>query len=140
VSLSAPELPILLHPRQDSGKRVQSRQEILDQARGVLGHRVVLQWSDLHAGSVRGSGFLEFVVSHNGRVITGMQMMTSAEHNSGDMGAQGDPPLALRRSIDLAIKANSAGQHINYLEIYKPDVLADDMQPVLRDAASLFAR
>jgi hypothetical protein len=31
-------------------------------------------------------------------------------------------------------------QHVNYLEIYEPDVLADDMQPVLRYAASLFAR
>ena len=37
------------------------------------------------------------------------------------------------------MRPNSAGQHVNYLEIYEPDVLADEMQPVLRDAASLFA-
>lgn len=31
------------------------------------------------------------------------------------------------------------GQHVNYLEIYEPDVLAAEMQPVLKYAASLFA-
>jgi len=36
------------------------------------------------------------------------------------------------------MKPNRSGQHINYLEIYEPDVLADEMQPVLRYAASLF--
>ena len=139
VSLSAPGLPILVHPRQDSGERMQARQEILDQARGILGHRVALQWSDLHAGSVRDSDYLDFVVSNNGRIITGIQMKTSAEGSSGDMGAEGDPPLALRRSIDMGMQPNSAGQHVNYLEIYEADVLADEMQPVLRYGASLFA-
>jgi hypothetical protein len=37
------------------------------------------------------------------------------------------------------MRTNSAGKHVNYLEIYEPDVLADDMQPVLRYGASLFA-
>lgn len=139
VSLSAPGLPILVRPRQDAGERTRSRREILQQARSILRNRVVLQWSDLHA-SVRDSGYLDFVVSHNGDVITGIQMRTSAERNSGDMGAEGDPPLALRRSVDLGMRPNGAGQRLNYLEIYEPDVLADDMQPVLRYAASLFAR
>lgn len=35
------------------------------------------------------------------------------------MGVEGDPPLALRRSIDKGMAANSAGRHVNYLEIYK---------------------
>ena len=56
------------------------------------------------------------------------------------MGAPGNPPLALRRSIDKGMQPNNAGQHVNYLEIYEPDVLADEMQPVLRYGASLFAR
>jgi hypothetical protein len=46
----------------------------------------------------------------------------------------------LRRSIDKGMELNGAGQHVNYLEIYRPDVLADEMQPVLQYAASLFAR
>jgi hypothetical protein len=55
------------------------------------------------------------------------------------MGAEGDPPKALKKSIDLALEPNKAGQHVNYLEIYEPDLLADDMQPEVRDAASVFA-
>jgi hypothetical protein len=35
---------------------------------------------------------------------------------------------------------NTAGQHVNFLEIHQPDVLADEMQPVLRYGASLFAQ
>ncbi|MDR3564039.1 MAG: hypothetical protein P4N59_21735, partial [Negativicutes bacterium] len=72
------------------------------------------------------------------RVITGLQMRTSAEHNSADMGAADSPPLALRRSIDLGLEPNNAGQRIDYLEIYEPDVAADDLQPALRYGASLF--
>jgi len=34
--------------------------------------------------------------------------------------------------------ANSAGRHVNFLEIYVGDVLSPDMQPVLQYAASLF--
>jgi hypothetical protein len=54
------------------------------------------------------------------------------------MGAEGDPPLALKKSINRGMEPNSAGHRVNYLEIYEPDVLADDMQPVLRYGASLF--
>ena len=67
-------------------------------------------------------------------------MRTSAEHGSGVMGAEGDPPLALKKSINLAMEPNDAGRHVNYLEVYEPDVLAEEMQPVLRYGASLFAR
>jgi hypothetical protein len=47
---------------------------------------------------------------------------------------------ALRKSIDLAMEPNRVGKRVNYLEIYEPDVLADEMQPDLHYAASLFAR
>jgi hypothetical protein len=57
---------------------------------------------------------------------------------SAAMGAQGDPPLALKKSINLGMEPNNAGRHVNYLEIYEPDVLDDGMQPVLQYAASLF--
>ena len=58
---------------------------------------------------------------------------------SRKMGAPGNPPLALRRSIDLGMERNSAGQHVNYIEIYEADVLPAAMQPVLRSEAPLFA-
>ena len=56
------------------------------------------------------------------------------------MGAEGDPPKALKKSIDLALQPNEAGKHVNFVEIYEPDVLADDMQFELRYVASVFAR
>ncbi len=142
VSLSAPSLPILGPGRKGPDERNRARRAIVDQASGILGRRLVLQWSDLHAGrdagSVRASRYFDFLTSYNGRIVTGIQMKTSAEHSSGDMGAEGDPPLALRKSIDMGMRPNKAGQHINYLEIYEPDILADEMQTVLRYGASLF--
>jgi len=54
------------------------------------------------------------------------------------MGAVGNPPLALQKSIEKGMAPNKAGRHVNYLEIYEGDVLAPTMQPVLHNAASLF--
>jgi hypothetical protein len=114
--------------------------EIINQAIGLLGRRFALQYSNLdgNPGPAKGPPGTDFVISYNGRIITGFQLRTSCERNSGNMGAEGDPPLALKRSIDKGMKPNNAGQHVNYLEIYEPDVLADEMQPVLRYGASLF--
>lgn len=78
------------------------------------------------------------VRDHCGQVPTGFMMNTSAMQRPEEMGANGDPTLALRKSIDKGMAPNKAGQHIDYLEIYEPDVTAQEMQPVLRYAASLF--
>jgi len=119
-----------------------TRQAIVDDAIAALGRRFALQSNDVHAGpGPNGSNSEqedEFVIGYNGRVITGLEMRGAAEGASRVMGAQGDPPQALRKSIDIAMKPNANGQHINYLEISKPDVIAQDMQSVLRDAASFF--
>ena len=72
------------------------------------------------------------MIDYSGRIITGLQMRTSAENSSGVMGAEGNPSLALRKSIDKGMRLNKAGKHVNYLEIYEPDVLANETQPVLR--------
>ena len=121
-------------------ERKETRQEIIDEAMGVLGRRFVLQFSNLdgYPGAGPGPRAVGFVIGYNGRVITGLQLRTSCERNSGNMGAEGNPPLALKKSIDIGMQPNATGQHINYLEIYEPDVLADDLQPVLRDGALLF--
>jgi len=82
----------------------------------------------------------DFINSYSRRIITGFEMRGGSfgPGPSKVMGAEGDPPLALRRSIDKGMAANNAGRHINFLEIYAGDVLAPDMQPVLQYAASLF--
>jgi hypothetical protein len=130
--------------RIDAREHLRTRQAIVDQATSLLGRRFALQLSDVHAGpgphSPNSEAEDQFVIDYNGRMITGFQMRTSAEHDSAVMGADGDPPLALRKSIDLAMEPNRAGRRVNYLEIYEPDVLADEMQSDLHYAASLFAR
>ena len=123
--------------RIERGEGARTRQIIIDRAMAALGSRFVLQNSDLSAGPVRHPA-TQLVIGYSGRVITGLQLRTSTERESADMGAAGNPPLALRRSIDLGMEPNSAGHRIDYLEIYEPDVVADDLQPVLRYGASLF--
>jgi hypothetical protein len=126
----------------DAGERQRTKQAIIDEAIAVLGRRFVLQYSNLdgNPGQGRGPPGTDLVISYNGRVVTGFQLRTSCEHNSGDMGAEGDPPLALKKSIYKGLQTNNAGRHVNFLEIYESDVLAEDLQPVLRYGASLFTQ
>jgi hypothetical protein len=142
ISLSGPGLPVLGPGRKDPRERMRAKLKIVAQASAILGHRLVLQWSDLHAGRTRVEApERDFVNSYSGRIITGFQMRCAAEGDSRAsraMGAEGDPALALRRSINEGMQPNNRGQHVNYLEIYERDVVAEEMQPVLRYAASLF--
>ncbi len=126
----------------DPRERMRTKRAIIDQGIAVLGRRFALQYSNLdgNAGPDTGPPGTALVIGYNGRIITGLQLRTSCVRNSGNMGAAGNPTLALRRAIDKGMAPNSAGRHINYLEIYEPDVLADEMQPVLRYGAALFAR
>jgi len=121
-------------------ERKLTRQEIIDAAIGLLGRRFVLQFSNLDGfpGAGPGPRAVDFLIGYNGRVITGLQLRTSCERHSGDMGAEGNPALALKKSIDIGMQPNTTGQHVNYLEIYEPDVIADDLQAVLRDGVALF--
>jgi hypothetical protein len=123
----------------DHRERARTRKEVINQAMGFLGRRFVLQNSDLHAGP-RQHPVTEFVMSYSGRVITGLEMRCTSELGtcSAAMGAEGDPTLALKKSIAKGMEPNKEGKHVNYLEIYEGDVLADEMQSVLRDGASLF--
>jgi hypothetical protein len=123
----------------DPRERARTRKEVIDQATGLLGRRFVLQNSDLHAGPNQ-HPVTEFVMSYSGRVITGLEMRCTAELGtcSAALGAEGDPTLALKQSIAKGMEPNKEGKHIDYLEIYEGDVLADEMQSVLHDGASLF--
>jgi hypothetical protein len=124
-----------------SGEGMTTRQTIIDQAMGLLGPRFLLENHDLHAGPENQQAATGFVMSYSGRVTTGLEMRCASELGtcSAAMGAAGDPPDALKKSINKGMEPNSAGQHVNYLEIYEPDIVAAPMQPVLRYGASLFA-
>ena len=125
----------------DQGEGMRTRQAIIDFGMHLLGHRFVLQNSDLHAGPINQSPATPFVMSYSGRVITGLEMRCAATLGtcSGALGAEGDPPSALRQSIDKGMAPNSAGHRIDYLEIHEADAMAAEMQPVLQYGASLFA-
>jgi hypothetical protein len=126
----------------DFQEHERTQRSVIDEAMRALGHRLVLQSSDVHAGPGPHAANSEvgdaYILAYAGRVVTGFQMKTSAERGSGAMGAEGDPPLALKRSIDLALQTNQAGQHVDYLEFYEPDVVAADTQEDLRVAAAAF--
>ena len=144
VCVTAPGLPILKQGQSGRPARMRAKQDIVERAMRVFGNRLVIQSSDLHAGqaAVEAPDGTDFIIGYSGRIITGFEMRGGSHGPipSKVMGAEGNPPLALRRSIDKGMAANSAGRHINYLVIYEGDVVAPDMQPVLQYAALLFRR
>jgi hypothetical protein len=144
VSLAAPGLPILERGKSGRPARLRAKQDMVERAVKVFGRRLAIQSNDLHAGHAQVEAFdgTDFINSYSGRIITGFEMRGGSQGAgpSQVMGAAGNPPLALRKSVDKGMAANSSGRHINFLEIYVGDVLAPDMQPVLQYAASLFGK
>jgi hypothetical protein len=143
VSLAAPGGPILEEgKRVDRAARLREKADVVARALKILGARLAIQSNDLHAGHAAVEAFdgTDFINSYSGRIITGFEMRGASEGAvpSQVMGAAGDPPLALTRSINKGMAPNKTGQHVNYLEIHAADVLADNMQPVLKAAAALF--
>ena len=143
VSLAAPNLPILEQEKSGLPARMRAKQDVVERAVKVFGKRLAIQSCDLHAGRAQVEGFdgTGFIKSYTGRIITGFEMR-GGSHGlvpSRVMGAEGDPPLALRRSIDKGMAPNNDVRHVDFLEIYEGDVVAADMQPVLEYAAPLFA-
>jgi hypothetical protein len=143
ISLSAPGLPILEAGPKGRAAHLRAKQEVIERAARAVGNRLAIQSSDLHAGhaAVEAPDNTEFINSYSGRIITGFEMRSGSQDAiaSKVMGAEGDPPLALRRSIDKGMARNSGGRRVNYLEIYAADVAPAAMQPVLQYAAQLFA-
>jgi len=117
-----------------------TKEAIIGEAIRILGGRFALQDSNLDGNPEpdRGPHGVPLVIGYNGRIVTGFQLRTSCVRNSGNMGAEGDPPLALKKAINRGTQPNDNGYRINYLEIYEPDVLANQMQSVLSYGASLF--
>jgi len=135
ISLSFyPSLPINEQGKLDRAER--TTQSIIEMGIGLLGGRMEFLICDLTGHpQVPGSSLM---ASYIGRVITGWVAGTSASANSKAMGAEGDAPLALRRTIDNGLKPNSDGKHVDFLVLYEADINAEEMQPVLKYGASLF--
>jgi hypothetical protein len=125
--------------KRDARAGKPTKEAIIGEAIRILGRRFALQDSNLDGNPEpdRGPHGVPLVISYNGRIVTGFQLRTSCVRNSGNMGAEGDPPLALKKAIDRGTQPNSNGYRINYLEIYGPDVLAGQMQPALSHGALL---
>ena len=143
VSIAAPSVPILAQGRRDHAAYMHAKHDVVDRALRVFGRRLAIQSNDLHAGhaKIEAPDGTEFIKSYIGRVITGFEMRGGSEGFAAKvMGAEGNPPLALRRSVDKGMSPNSAGRHVNFLQIYAGDVRPAEMQPVLQYAASLFRR
>ena len=117
-----------------------TKEAIIGEATRILGRRFALQDSNLDGNPDprRGPHGVPLVIGYNGRIVTGFQLRTSCVRNSGNMGAEGDPQLALKKAINRGTQPNSNGYRSNYLEIYETDVLANEMQPMLSYGASLF--
>jgi hypothetical protein len=127
ISLAAPGLPILAQGKRDHQRHLRRRVEIVNQAMRVLRNRLAIQSSNLHAGQapVEAPDATGFINSYTGRIITGFEMRSGSQSPvaSKVMGAEGDPPLALRRSIDKGMAPNNSGRYVDYVEIHEADVI-----------------
>ena len=143
ISLAGPNVPILEQGILDPVEKQKTKDDFVERAVRAFGRRLAIQSNDLHAGRAPKEAFddTDFINSYSGRIITGFMMRGGTLGAASQvMGAAGDPPLALRRSIDKGMAPNKAGQHVMYLEIYAGDVRAPEMQSVLEYGASLFRK
>jgi hypothetical protein len=138
VSLSNGHIvPINTEGVYDPDAPARTTAELVGQAWSTLGAQFGYQSSSLrgtnHYASVHAA-----VRSYSGRTVTGFLLSTNCQNQSEVMGAAGNPPLALMRTITNGMQLNDIGKHVDYIEIYSEDVDAADLQPVLRWGASLF--
>lgn len=114
---------------RDGSQDVTTRQRVVDEG---LKHsdRFALQTSGLTSGRDANAGF-DLVASNSGKIVTGFQLSTSATKRPGDMGDAADPVHALSLTLQRGIEA-----HVDFLEVYEPDVVNPAMQDVLRSTAS----
>ena len=79
------------------------------------------------------SGGYDLVKSYSGKVVIGFQLTTSAMSHPTDMGDP-DGATALQKSLQKGMDA-----HVQFLEVYEPDVLNPAAQNVLASIASVLA-
>jgi hypothetical protein len=105
------------------------------EATSVLGPRLGLQNSNLDGSAGGDEPNTDFIVAHAGKVLTGFQLRSAA---SGPGMGVGTPAQVLRAALDNGIRANPAGAHVDYIEVYDKDVEDAALQPTLAYGASLF--
>jgi hypothetical protein len=122
----------------DPSEPLRTRTEVVGEGLSTLGARFVFQSSALR-GNDHHEEDIQMVISYNGRCATGFLLSTSCENAAAAMGAIGNPPLALTRTIMNGMQLSpSTGKHADYIEVHAIDVDAADLQPVLPWGASLF--
>jgi len=122
----------------DPNELTRTPPELVGEALSTLGHQFVFQSSAIR-GDAHHLEAIDMVISYNGLCPTGFLFSTSCEDNAAAMGAAGNPPLALKLTIENGMRLNPHTlKHAYYLEVHAIDVEAADLQPVLRWGASLF--
>ena len=126
ISLSLyPGLPIGNGGKRDAAQRTATPARVLAAGLAYKGIFAV-QTSGL-TGSRTGSDLYDLVSSNSGSVVTGFQLTTSATANPGQMGDAASPLHALTMTLQLGLAA-----HVDFLELYEPDVVNPAMQDLLR--------
>ena len=101
LSLSAGKcLPINDKGEIDHNQPVITEQDVVDAVDANLQSQFTLQNSNLDGNaSTATDPETLLVLSYIGDAVTGFQLRTNCQNNAKNMGAKGNPPLALRRSI-----------------------------------------
>ena len=118
----------------------QTREDLLQDGSAALGAQFAYQSSALTGLLSHHDKAITEVITQTDADTTGYQLGSAFETAPDKMGAPGDPPLALVRSIDNGMLLNADNKHVDYIEVHAADVESADLQPVLKWAASLFPK
>jgi hypothetical protein len=95
ISLAAPGIPILGRGERGRPAHERARHEVVARAMRLLGNRLAIQSSDLHAGiaKVEAPDQTGFITGYSGRIITGFEMRSGSQDDIASklMGAEGPP-------------------------------------------------
>jgi Beta-galactosidase len=130
-------VPINAEGAFDPSEIDRMQQQVAAAGLSILGDQLAFQISALR-GNDHHDQARQQVISWIGRSVTGFLFSTTCVHNPAGMGAAGDPQGAMMLAIQNGMQQNENAQHVDYIEVYSEDAEAEQMQPVLRWAASLF--
>jgi len=121
------------------------RDAVVAQALATLGSRFVLQGCDLDgfpitatSPSTQSSKATAFIISYNGQAVTGFQLRSACMKGSAGMGVPKNPQQAMINAFDNGMQLGKSGKHVNYIEVYFPDVVPQ-MQAALDNGAARFS-
>ncbi len=112
-------------PIPDSSAEKATRVDVANYAFTHYGQHISFQENGLSARKDTPALGYDLVQQYSGKTTCGFEMGTSATKKPDEMGGS-TATAALQASVDLGLKAG-----IQFLEIYEPDVLNPDLQPIL---------